>query len=149
MILLKLCLLLRIIAQLKPFTIVLQEIYYLPVVFLQPVPEEYLVLLQVNPNLLIHCPQLDLYNVLALQRICFYCVQLACSFLHSSENILSLLPWGVIVTCVHHTTKLLSRFMLGINEVSTISLRWSPKDTLLLNLWLLFLSYCSLSCKRY
>ena len=98
MLLLKLRLLLRIIAQLKPLPVILQEIYNLPMIFLQPIPKENLVLLQIDPYLLIHRPQLDFYHIFALKGVGFYCVQLASTLFHASEYILSLLSRGVIVT---------------------------------------------------
>ena len=111
-------------------------------------PKEYLILLQINLYLLIHCPQLDLYHILALEGVGFYCIELPCSLLHASEDVLSFLSRRVIVARVH-AAQLLGRFMLRVVEVATVGLGWTPEDTLLLGLWLLLLSYCSLPCKGH
>ena len=115
---------------------------------LQPISKEYLILLQINLYLLIHCPQLDLYHILALEGVGFYCIELPCSLLHASEDVLSFLSRRVIVARVH-AAQLLGRFMLRVVEVATVGLGWTPEDTLLLGLWLLLLSYCSLPCKGH
>ena len=115
---------------------------------LQPISKKYLILLEINLYLLVHCPQLDLYHILALEGVGFYCIELACSLLHSSKDVLSFLARRVIVARVH-TAELLGRFMLGVVEVTTVGLSRTPEDALLLGLWLLLLSYCSLPCKGH